>query len=361
MNAKFMMNLALNHAWKYQLLSLPNPSVAALLTDTNNNILSLEAHTKIGSEHAEVLALKEAFKKLSTNSIKLKELREIELIKSDELRTKETYNFLLNNHQNLFKDCSIFITLEPCDHHGKTPPCALLLANLKLKKIYFSANDDSLNWGGYNVLKNVGADIIKDCLRHRGEDLILPFTSLRKKNRFNLFKLAQRIDGTYKHGRISGDMAHIYSHKLRGLANNIIISGKTLRDDNPYLNTRHHPSNNPNVIIISRTTKDLDNHLNIHKTKDREITINHDIKSLDNLDGFNIIEAGWGELFNSMIKRDQIDLILTILSPKWMEAIEPNEWINATKQQQIKSKLKARFIHTTQMGEDLLIWISIDQ
>ncbi len=107
------MNLAINEAWKYQGLTYPNPAVGCCVVGEHGEIISIEAHKKSGSPHAEVNALQVAFASLS-NTV------EILLLKS----SHDIHNYLIENHNNIFNKCTLYVTLEPCAHVGKTPSCA---------------------------------------------------------------------------------------------------------------------------------------------------------------------------------------------------------------------------------------------
>ena len=118
----FYMKLAIDEAWKYQLLTYPNPAVGCVIVK-DGKLLSIEAHKEAGMPHAEVNALKAAYLLEYPNSIlKMKN------------SSQDIHTFLLENHNGYFNDCEIFVTLEPCNHIGKTPSCANLLKELKPKK-----------------------------------------------------------------------------------------------------------------------------------------------------------------------------------------------------------------------------------
>jgi len=122
MHDEFYMQLALDKAWEFQGLSYPNPAVGALIT-YKGKIIAIEAHQKAGTSHAEVLALLSAYETLERSKIDF-----------DPTNAQKAHTFLLSLPQNFFEKCSIYVTLEPCSHIGKTPSCASLLSALTLKK-----------------------------------------------------------------------------------------------------------------------------------------------------------------------------------------------------------------------------------
>ncbi|HIC79074.1 MAG TPA: riboflavin biosynthesis protein RibD, partial [Sulfurovum sp.] len=98
------MTQALKKAWQYQLRTYPNPAVGALVL-YQNEIISIEAHQKAGTSHAEVLALLEAYEFISKKSIDF-----------DRFDAKKAHEFLYSLPKNFFFECIVFVTLEPCSH-----------------------------------------------------------------------------------------------------------------------------------------------------------------------------------------------------------------------------------------------------
>lgn len=280
------MNHCIDLAWLAQTLTLPNPPVGALLLDKDYEIISSAIHLKAGKAHAEVLALLSGYEAMSGEKSGLD--------KSSE--PSKIHEFLCKNHKGLFRDKILLITLEPCNHYGKTPPCAKLLCELKPAKVIIAFKD---KWGkssnGAQRLQSAGVKVeflqdfqsaylqncSKDSTLRSGDlqnsrknqslntqkqqnlaqnpsknthnllpkstnekilDLLYPFLCLKESGRFNLFKLAMRANGDYKSGRISGIASRTFTHNQRCIAQTIIISGNTALNDTPRLDTRYADS-----------------------------------------------------------------------------------------------------------------------
>ena len=160
----FYMKLAIDEAWKYQLLTYPNPAVGCVIVK-NGRLLSIEAHKEAGQAHAEVNALKAAYLVAYPNS----------LLKTKS-KSSDIHEFLLENHNGYFNDCEIFVTLEPCNHIGKTPSCANLLKVLKPKRVIIAHEDINKEaTGGLQTLKSVNIDIRLGCMRKEAYNLLYPF------------------------------------------------------------------------------------------------------------------------------------------------------------------------------------------
>ena len=394
-------------AWSAQTLTLPNPPVGAILLDSSYEIISKAIHLKAGRAHAEVLALLYGYEVLSG--------KKSGLDKSSD--SQEIHDFLAKNHNGLFRDKILLITLEPCNHYGKTPPCAELIATLKPAKIIIGFCD---KWGessnGAKRLQKAGVEVeflSQEILLDFGHeniysrmlDLLYPFLCLKDKGKFNLFKLALRLDGEYKDGQISGNASRIFTHNQRCIAQNLIISGRTALSDKPRLDTRYadsfyaqdldfrrsdfemldslrqdmpqaqteNPSSQisqtlPNIEILTRNKESLLRHSNtipLFSLPNRTVAIKTSPNELSLSSGFNIIEGGFSLL---QTLRDKVDMLLLHISPSvWlgdfshlgMESKHIKNTKNAQNVKEIRGDLAKilchfRILHSDILDENLL-------
>lgn len=238
MNDEFYMNLAIDEAWKYQFLTYPNPAVGCVILDKNKQLLSIQAHKKAGLAHAELEAIKEALKKLNPN-----------LDIPDE--PNKAHEFILKNHSNLLKDGIAYVSLEPCSHQGKTPPCVELFTGLKFKKVFIAALDNTKAGGGFEILKNKGISKHSTLCEERAKDLLKPFYKWQRGEAFKLFKLALSLNGSALGKDISSKESRIYAHKIRSVIDLLVIGGRTMRMDRPILDARLVDGKAPNLCILS--------------------------------------------------------------------------------------------------------------
>jgi len=294
----FYMKLALDEAWKYQLLTYPNPAVGAVVLK-NGEILSIAAHKSAGEAHAEVNALKAAFLKIHVNDV-LKTIHD----------PFKIHEYLIKNHKDFFKDCEIYVTLEPCNHIGKTPSCANLIKELKLKRVIIAHEDmnkEAAN--GIDTLKTQNIDIDLGCMKKEAYELLYPFLKWSKSN-FIFFKMAQTLNGTVS-GKISGNQALAYVHALREKIDVLAIGGNTVRIDKPTLDARYIAGRAPDVFIYSKN-KVFDTNIPLFNVPNREVTISDDLFKL--LDYKFIMFEGTYTLLELL--KERIDYIVLIISPK---------------------------------------------
>ncbi|BCZ19684.1 Riboflavin biosynthesis protein RibG [Helicobacter sp. NHP19-012] len=337
---EIVMRACIERAWQSQTLALPNPSVACALLSPTNEVLALQAHTKAHTPHAEVLALRQAFNALSSTPYPAH---------LDPLDKEANYRFLAQNHSGLFKDCTLVVTLEPCNHFGKTPPCAALLEQVRPKRVVVGALETSAKAsGGLKRLKQTGIEVLSGVLEKPCNDLLTPFMCLENKGAFNLFKIATRLDGSYL-GKISGQESQIFTHNQRTIANHLIISGKSVRTDRPTLNARLATPPYEglcHVAILTRDTTPLDLSIPLFGVKGRKVQVCHEVEQLPLQQGFNVLEGGWG-LFESL--RNYIDMLLIHTNASLQEGT-----------QGLAHHCTQNFkpLHSQILGQDMLAWLA---
>ncbi|MCT7615542.1 bifunctional diaminohydroxyphosphoribosylaminopyrimidine deaminase/5-amino-6-(5-phosphoribosylamino)uracil reductase RibD [Aliarcobacter butzleri] len=325
----FYMRLAIDEAWKHQLLTYPNPAVGCVIVK-NQRLLAVEAHKEAGMPHAEVNALKTAYLKDNPNSI---------------LKTKNSsfdiHQFLLQNHNGFFNDCEIYVTLEPCNHIGKTPSCANLLKELKPKRVIISVKDPNKQaTGGLETLKNENIDVTIGILEKNGLNLILPFVSWQSKSCI-FFKMAQTLNGSID-GKISSNRALAYVHTLRDKIDLLVIGGNSVRIDKPTLDTRYIQGKNPDIFIYSKN-KVFDTNIPLFKIPNRKVLISDDLYKL--LDYKFIMIEGVYNLLDKL--KERIDFFILIISPKIRKGQNALNEID----------LDFEIIHENFIGEDKIVFL----
>ncbi len=258
-DSNFYMSLALKEAWKYQGLTYPNPAVGCCVVGENGELLAVEAHQKAGLPHAEVEALKSAYYKLTNDKIILE--KEI---------SADIHNYLIKNHNNIFQNCSIYTTLEPCTSVAKTPACANLINELKIKKIYIGSNDSYQNDFNYDAEFGI--------LKQECDELLEPF-NLWKKDKFVFFKCAQRLDGSTD-GLVSTLKSRKNVHAMRDVCDLLVIGGGTVRSDRPILDARLVDGKAPDILIYTRQ-KEFDKTIPLFNVKNRKVIISDDLSMID--------------------------------------------------------------------------------
>ena len=204
----------------------PNPSVGAVIV-VDNKIIGEGFTSNYGDHHAEVNAV---------NSVK---------------------------NKALLKEATIYVTLEPCSHFGKTPPCADLLVKHQFKNVVIGTVDSNSLVAGKGIerLQNAGINVIvgvleAECKKHHKRF----FTVQDKKRPYIILKWAETKGGFVaplskdekKPVWISNNNSQQLVHKLRAQEHAILVGTNTAIADNPKLNVRSWSGNNPLRIVLDK-------------------------------------------------------------------------------------------------------------
>jgi diaminohydroxyphosphoribosylaminopyrimidine deaminase/5-amino-6-(5-phosphoribosylamino)uracil reductase len=201
----------------------PNPMVGCVIVH-NGRIIGEGWHQLYGGPHAEVNAVA---------SVKEKEL---------------------------LPEATVYVTLEPCSHYGKTPPCASLLITHSVKKVVICNTDTNplVAGKGIQLLQEAGIEVATGVLEQEGKELNKRFFTFMEKQRpYIILKWAQTSDGfiareDFSSKWISNSFARKLVHKWRAEEDAIMVGKNTALYDNPQLNVRSWTGRNPQRIIIDR-------------------------------------------------------------------------------------------------------------
>ncbi len=294
------MRLALEEAWKYQLLTYPNPAVGAVVVDSSGAILGLDAHKEAGSAHAEVLAIRDAYAALTSD-------RALCATEDSEFLHRE----LPKRAKNLFGDSTLYVTLEPCSHEGKTPPCSRLIAELGFKRVVIGALDPNAEAsGGAAMLQNAGIEVRVGVERKRCEELIEPFKKWMD-GRFLFFKLAQTLNGVIDGGTISSEESRRWVHAVRGKIDTLLIGGGTVRADRPLLDGRLAGTKAPDVAVLTQNPDTIARDIPLFGVEGRSVEF-VDRRGVSELKGLVMAEGGSG-MFEALKK--EMDWMVLFVAP----------------------------------------------
>ena len=201
----------------------PNPMVGAVILDKEGNLISEGFHYKSGMPHAEAMAF--------------------------------------NNLKKDARGGTIYVNLEPCCHHGKTPPCVDKIISFGLKKAFISIEDPDkrVSGKGIKLLENAGIQVHKGLCKKESLNLNKSFIHRNiTNNSFGVLKWAMSMDGrvALKNGKskwITNKYSRSLVHTYRAGFDAIIIGGNTLRKDNPILTSRGIRKLEPLRVVFTKT------------------------------------------------------------------------------------------------------------
>ena len=272
------MQVCIDLALKGFPLAFPNPMVGCVIVH-NDSIIGQGYHQQFGSHHAEVNAIA---------SVENKELLE---------------------------QSTLYVSLEPCAHFGKTPPCADLIVKSKIPRVVIGSLDtfSEVNGQGIQRLKETGIEVLTKVLEIECRAINKRFFTFHEKKRpYIILKWAQTSDGyiaplnQIEPLLISSPESKILVHQWRSQEQAILIGRKTAELDNPLLTTRKVEGKNPIRIVLDRK-------LSLNKDL---LVFNEDAPTLlvnDKLSSENYLKIDFDNLAPSLLKELHIRNIQSII------------------------------------------------
>ena len=207
----------------------PNPFVGAVVVH-NGKIIGEGYHLEAGTPHAEVHAVNAVVDK------------------------------------SLLPHSVLYVSLEPCSHQGRTPPCADLIIRSGIRKVVIGTGDTSLKVAGKGIerMRQAGIEVVSGVLEEECREINRRFFTVHERHRpYVILKWARSADGFIDTVRapgeaigthwITGMPERILVHKWRAAEDAILAGGATIRADNPSLDVRFWKGRNPVRIIVCRS------------------------------------------------------------------------------------------------------------
>ena len=358
MNTKYM-ERALVLAKKGIGFTNPNPLVGAVIVK-DGRIIGEGYHEAYGSFHAEINAF--------------------------------------NNATEDVTDATMYVSLEPCSHYGKTPPCANAIVQKGIKKVIVALQDPNpeVAGKGIKILRDNGIEVVTGVLENESRKLNEIFLKyITTKNPFCILKTAMTLDG--KISSCTGDSKWItneesrkYVHKLRHRVSGIMVGIGTVIKDNPFLNTRFEDGNGRDAIrIIVDTSARIPLEANVLNMKSTartiiattEIATQKKIKELEaigaeiimtplsnnkvdltylmkalgekNID--SVLLEGGSELNYSAIEAGIIDKVIAFIAPKIIGGSSAKTPVGGLGRTLMKDALNLQEIEVYKFNDDIMI------
>lgn len=243
-NDEHWMKLALGLALKGKGYVSPNPMVGCVIISDEGELIGEGYHKKLGEAHAEVNAVASV------------------------------------QDKKKLKGATVYVTLEPCSHQGKTPPCSTMLSKLPIKRVVAAMTDPNplVNGQGMLHLKNKGIEVKTGVLKSQAEKLNEFFIHHQTYGRpFITLKIAQSADGFIAAADgesqwITGKASRTQVHQWRSEYDAVMVGRTTAIADNPSLTVRHVSGRQPKRVVIDGPYE-LPKTLNLFSDKHEDKTI----------------------------------------------------------------------------------------
>ena len=202
----------------------PNPMVGAVLV-REGAIVGEGYHQIYGQSHAEVNAIRDAEERFGPE---------------------------------ILRESTLYVSLEPCAHHGKTPPCADLIVSKGIPRVAVGIRDPfpQVNGKGIDRLRAAGVAVTVPLLENECREVNRRFFTVHTLERpYIILKWARSADGFMgregERVRLSGDLADVLVHRWRSEEAAILVGARTALVDDPALTTRHWPGPHPLRVVLN--------------------------------------------------------------------------------------------------------------
>lgn len=355
----FYMKRALELAEKGIGYTSPNPLVGAVIVKSGK-IIGEGYHERYGSHHAEVNALRNATEDVS--------------------------------------GATMYVTLEPCSHYGKTPPCAKAIVESGIKRVVIGLKDPNplVSGKGIEILKSSGIGVVTGVVEEEGKKLNEIFLKyITTKRPFCILKAAMTLDGkiaasTGDSKWITNEQSRTYVHHLRHRVSGIMVGIQTILADDPMLNTRLQSSegkdphriiidskcrlplnarvlnmtSNADTIVVTtekageeslRRLKDKGAEVIITPLKNHRVDLNYLMKKLGERSIDSVLLEGGGTLNYSALEEGIVDKVNFFIAPKIIGGNAAKTPVTGEGKAYMKDAILLRDVHYQSFGEDIMI------
>ena len=295
------MQKAIDAAETVRCITSPNPWVGCVIV-TNDGDFFTGATYESGDDHAEVQALKKAGEKAS--------------------------------------GATAYVTLEPCSHFGKTPPCvdALIVAGISRVVIGVQDPDERVSGTGIKKLRDEGIEVEVGIAQEDVSNQLAAYLKQRKTGLpYVVLKMAMTLDGNIADSDgeskwITGDEARIDSHKLRAESDAILVGANTVRNDNPSLNVRdwsppilrESRAIDPIRIVLGKAEKDA----GIHPCQEMQGSIDEVLKVLGEQEVLQLLVEGGASVARQFHEAGVVDKYVFYVAPAILGGVGTNVFGN---------------------------------
>ncbi|MBB6454083.1 diaminohydroxyphosphoribosylaminopyrimidine deaminase/5-amino-6-(5-phosphoribosylamino)uracil reductase [Salirhabdus euzebyi] len=356
MNDEYYMEFALSLGKKIVGQTSPNPPVGAVVVN-NGQIVGFGAHLKAGGPHAEVHALNMAGEKA--------------------------------------KGSTVYVTLEPCSHHGRTPPCADLLINKEVSRVVIATTDpfEKVAGNGIKRLQEAGLEVEVGVLKEKADEVNEQFFHyIKTKKPYVTLKSATSLDGKIATASgeskwITSEEARLDAHKYRHSHDAILVGVNTVLKDDPSLTTRlpvegKNPiriildtnlrtplhakvmtQNDANTwIVVGKSVRREEkeaylnyNHVEIIQLTNETINISELLHVLAEKSIMSVFVEGGAEVNGSFLKVGAVNQVITYMAPKLIGGKNAPTAIGGAGIDSLEVALPLQIISIEKIGPDIKI------
>jgi diaminohydroxyphosphoribosylaminopyrimidine deaminase / 5-amino-6-(5-phosphoribosylamino)uracil reductase len=315
------MTQAIEVARQARLRTSPNPWVGAVVLSASGDVVGIGATEPPGGAHAEIVALRAA--------------------------------------GDAARDGTLVVTLEPCSHHGRTPPCvdAVLAAGVARVVVGVEDPDPAVAGGGVEALRAAGVSVEVGCMAADVTAQLEPYLHHRRTGRpYVVCKLAATLDGKLAAADgtsqwITGIEARTDVHRLRAESDAVVVGAGTVLADDPSLTVRHVEGPDPLRVVLGRAPEGAQ----VHPCLEWSGSLTELLDELGSRGVLQVLVEGGASVVRSFFDDDLVDRYVVHLAPALMAGRNAVPMIDGPITPTIDALWRGRFADVRRLGDDLCV------
>lgn len=318
-----LMRLAIDVADTARTRSSPNPWVGAVVMSSSGALVGAGATAPAGGPHAEVTALQQAGQRA--------------------------------------KGGTLIVTLEPCCHVGRTPPCTDAIISAGVARVIVAMIDPDVRVAGegVNALREAGIAVETGVREAEVLQQLLPYVHHRRTGRpFVLAKIAATLDGHTAAADgssqwITGESARRDAHRLRAESDAIVVGAGTVRTDDPSLTVRHVEGRDPMRVVLGSAPEGA----KVHPCLQWSADLGDLLDELGSRGCLQVLIEGGATVLGSFHEAGLIDRWAVYLAPGFMGGTPAYPIIGTATHPTIADFARGRIVHTRDLDGDVMLLV----
>jgi diaminohydroxyphosphoribosylaminopyrimidine deaminase/5-amino-6-(5-phosphoribosylamino)uracil reductase len=257
------------------------------------------------------------------------------------------------------RGATVWVTLEPCSHHGRTPPCAdaLVAAGVRRVVVAIEDPDEKVAGAGIRALKDAGVEVDLGVRHDQAWALLEPYLKHRRTGRpWVVLKLAASMDGRTaapdgSSQWITGEEARADAHRLRSESDAVLVGAGTVRADDPALTVRHVEGPDPLRVVLGKAPADA----KVHPAVELEGDLGEVLDELGRRGVIQLLVEGGAAVAGELHRSGLVDRYVVYLAPVLFGGEDARPLLAGPGAPTIDDVWRGRIISVERLGDDLRI------
>ena len=252
---------------------------------------------------------------------------------------------------------TVWVTLEPCSHHGRTPPCADALIEAGVKRVVVGIEDPDPKVSGRGIarLREAGVEVVVGVRRHDVEAQLAPYLKHRRTGRpWVVLKLAATLDGRTaapdgSSQWITGEAARTDAHRLRAESDAVLVGAGTVRADDPALTVRHVEGRDPLRVVLGEAPEDA----KVHPAIEADGPLDELLDYLGRNDVLQLLVEGGASVAHDFHAAGLVDRYVLYVAPAFFGGDDARGLFAGAGAPTMDALWRGRILSIDQLGDDL--------